>query len=270
MAPFRDIYYRQPDLFVKQAIVDRYVYDIACTFGVSRCLLNVTAAAKGLVTGPFILTRHDGSKSSALAEQGGMLVPELNKGNKLDLTAVEFVLVIEKEATFRSLLTSDLRNHGILLTAKGYPDIATRSFLRAIADTRILTGNTIPLYALVDYDPDGIGILSTYKYGSLSLAHENATLIVPSIQWLGVASSFLSNVDAVQVDQGLLQLSKRDRHLALRMLQKNVFTENGPEPKWRRELQIMLMLGVKAEIQILEGREGGLHAWLKERLHFAV
>jgi DNA topoisomerase VI subunit A len=36
-----DIYYRHPDLFMKQSVVDRYVDDLACTFGVSRSQLNV-------------------------------------------------------------------------------------------------------------------------------------------------------------------------------------------------------------------------------------
>jgi len=42
----RDIYYRSPDLFVKQAVVDRYVDDIACTFGVSRNVLNVVCFSR--------------------------------------------------------------------------------------------------------------------------------------------------------------------------------------------------------------------------------
>jgi meiotic recombination protein SPO11 len=37
----RDLYYRHPDLFVKQSVVDRYVDDLACTFGISRSQLNV-------------------------------------------------------------------------------------------------------------------------------------------------------------------------------------------------------------------------------------
>lgn len=73
----RDIYYRHPDLFVKQSVVDRYVDDLACTFGVARSQLNVvciydcflcaranvvvqTAAAKGLVAGTFTIQRQDG------------------------------------------------------------------------------------------------------------------------------------------------------------------------------------------------------------------
>lgn len=37
----REIYYRHPALFANQAVVDRYVDDIAFTFGASRSLLNV-------------------------------------------------------------------------------------------------------------------------------------------------------------------------------------------------------------------------------------
>lgn len=50
------------------------------------------------------------------------------------------------------------------------------------------------------------------------------------------------------------------------MLERPTFAENGPEPIWRRELQIMLMLNTKAEIQHLSGREGGLEEWLQDKL----
>lgn len=37
----RDIYYRHPDLFTKQTVVDRYVDDLAYTLGITRSQLNV-------------------------------------------------------------------------------------------------------------------------------------------------------------------------------------------------------------------------------------
>jgi DNA topoisomerase VI subunit A len=37
----RDMYYRDPELFMRQAVVDRYVDDLAYTFGVGRDALNV-------------------------------------------------------------------------------------------------------------------------------------------------------------------------------------------------------------------------------------
>lgn len=78
------MYYRHPDLFGKQSVVDQYVDDIACTFGVHRALLNVvrsthccgetcltrkTATAKGLIAGNFIFRRKDGSVTHGLSEQ---------------------------------------------------------------------------------------------------------------------------------------------------------------------------------------------------------
>lgn len=149
--------------------------------------------------------------------------------------------------------------------AKGYPDISTRAFIRSIVTPSVENGfRNIPVYALMDFDPDGIGILSTYKYGSITLAHENQTLNVPNIHWLGVRSSDISSDEHTHSSQGLLRLTPRDRRKATKMLEWDVFSEDGREPQWRRQVQTMLMLNVKAEIQILDARREGLVGWLKE------
>jgi len=41
----RDIYYKDPALFVKQSVVDRYVDDIAFTFNVPRSALSVVSVS---------------------------------------------------------------------------------------------------------------------------------------------------------------------------------------------------------------------------------
>lgn len=122
-----------------------------------------------------------------------------------------------------------------------------------------------PIYALVDFDPDGLDILSTYKYGSTALAHQKAELILPSIQWIGVNRSHIGQDDDLHQTQGLLRLSARDRRKASLMLERTQFAENGAAPDWRRELQVMLMLNIKAEIQLLEARAGGLAGWLRDQ-----
>lgn len=64
----------------------------------------------------------------------------------------------------------------------------------------------------------------------------------------------------------MLKLTARDRRIATRMLAKeDVFGEEGIEPEWRHEVQTMLMLNVKAEIQIL-GNGEALGNWLDGRL----
>jgi meiotic recombination protein SPO11 len=161
--------------------------------------------------------------------------------------------------------------------AKGYPDVASRTFLRHVADQ----APHIPMVALVDLDPDGIAILSTYKYGSYRLAHEDVTpkdtpgLSLPNIRWLGVRSHHVSRVPVGESDtdtsvmselQGLMKLTARDRTKAVRMLEWDLCAEDGPEQDWRQELQSMLMLNIKAEMQILDELPNGLVSWLGSEL----
>lgn len=64
---------------------------------------------------------------------------------------------------------------------------------------------------------------------------------------------------------GILALTKRDRRLGRSMLVRHPAMGEG---EWRREVQCMLFLNVKAEIQILGGGErlgrwveGGIGGW---------
>lgn len=116
------------------------------------------------------------------------------------------------------------------------------------------------MFALVDFDPDGIGIMSTYKYGSMALSHENSQLAVPGLQWLGIRSH-----DIVSSNSGIMKLSSRDRMTARRMLGKDICGEGEKDEEWRMELQRMLFLNAKAEIQIL-GSGSNLEAWLDRKL----
>jgi meiotic recombination protein SPO11 len=133
------------------------------------------------------------------------------------------------------------------------------------------------MVALVDLDPDGIAILATYKYGSYRLAHEDVTpkdtpgLSLPNIRWLGMKSHHFSRLPVAECTtdtsvmpelQGLMKLTLRDRTKAAHMLEWDLCTEDGPEQGWRHELQTMLRLNVKAEMQILDELPGGLVSWL--------
>ncbi|QSZ31276.1 hypothetical protein DSL72_000839 [Monilinia vaccinii-corymbosi] len=260
----RDMYYRDPELFTKQAIVDRFVDDIAYSIGLKRDALNVMAAVKGLVAGSFVIKRRNKSVMDYSSTADSQLVPWVKEIEDIDLLQVKWILVIEKEATFRTLAEKQywefsMAGKGVLLTAKGYPDIQSRQFLHYLGKNYPL----IPIYALVDFDPDGIGIMSTYKHGSAALAHENEDLSVPSICWLGLKSTDM--MLGGEENEGLLKLTKRDRRLAVRMLQRDVCQENGNEEEWRRELQVMLMLNKKAEIQII-GNGDALEGWLNRSL----
>lgn len=161
--------------------------------------------------------------------------------------------------------------------AKGFPDLASRTFLRQVADQI----PNVPMFAFVDLDPDGIAILSTYKYGSYRLAHEDVTqgdapgLSLPRMRWLGVRQHQVSRTPVRETGrdtsvafelQGLMKLTARDRTKAMHMLEWDTCADSGPEQDWRHELQTMLMLNTKAEMQVLDELPGGLVLWLDREL----
>lgn len=171
-------------------------------------------------------------------------------------------------------------SNGLVLTnfqAKGYPDVASRDFLRQLTDH----APHVPMYAFMDLDPDGIAIMKTYKYGSYRLAHEDVAhedapaLSLSNLRWLGVKRHHISRVPVNEGEpdtnatfelQGLIRLTARDRTKAIRMLEWDLCAEAGPEQEWRRELQTMLMLNTKAEIQILDELPGGVISFLSSEL----
>lgn len=112
-----------------------------------------------------------------------------------------------------------------------------------------------------------MAIMSTYKHGSWNLSHENSQSLAPDVQWLGIQSSDIISNANNEEDKGLLRLSGRDRNKARKMLENNaVLWEGGREVEWRRELQVMLMLNVKAEMEILAERDGGVTGWVEDKL----
>ncbi|KAI1123806.1 Spo11/DNA topoisomerase VI subunit A [Nemania abortiva] len=294
----RAIYYQNPELFGNQRYVDELVDDIAFTFGLGRDALNIVATSKGLIAGAVGITINNGSVLHCNSEDGrGVLLPDTRAITSLTLGPVRWLIVIEKEATFRGLATSRFHEtatvgRGVLITAKGYPDLSTRQFLHKFHNTFPM----IPMYGLVDFDPDGVRILMTYKHGSRSLQHEeNATL--SQLLWIGPRASDVlgryhrtsppvestpvtafdctpnqqislsqtgaspSPATAPSPIEGTLPLKAVDRRSAVRLLSVMVGKDDVENLDFIRELQVMLLLNTKAEIQAVD-EAGDLSAWL--------
>ncbi|KAI9731938.1 MAG: hypothetical protein M1834_004389 [Cirrosporium novae-zelandiae] len=281
----RDIYYKDPKLFLKQEVVNRYVDDIAYTLNTTRSCLNVVAAAKGLVSGKFSYTHKNGTVISCCMEDEGLLIPNAHEIHFFDLSLIKFILVIEKEATFRTLVVSRWHDRtpcgpGIIMTAKGFPDISSRHFLHSLSLTPTPTLKP-PILALTDHDPWGLSILRTYTHGSQSLAHENENLVTPNIYWLGpriedivpTTTTTTMTENPKDEEEKLLRMTRRDRRLCVGILGRvgeEEEEEEGEEVGMRTTLQIMLMLNVKAEIQILSEKGMGLEGWLDEKVGIVV
>ena len=178
-------------------------------------------------------------------------------------------MTVSKIPCFISSLSDSLHQ------GKGYPDFNTRALLHHIS----ITEPMVPIYCLVDWDPDGIAIFWTYAYGSDSLAWMSHALAVPSMTFIG-----LSSADVVQLaneglltfnEKTILPLTSKDRAKANAMLGRACIDEgaallgmnnvNQPDTDWKHELQIMLTMDKKAEIQIVDGVNGALQDWVMRK-----
>lgn len=120
--------------------------------------------------------------------------------------------------------------------------------------------------ALVDFDPDGLTIFLTYKYGPLRTIHDRDAQTTPNVEWIGPTSADIDLIGQKHESQVMMLLSKRDRDKASSMLGWPNLAEDGAEPFVRRELQVMLMTGFKFETQMLDLVYGGLDHWLSCRM----
>jgi meiotic recombination protein SPO11 len=120
----------------------------------------------------------------------------------------------------------------------------------------------LPVFGLFDYDPYGIDILKCYRSGSKVSARE-ADLNLPNMHWLGIRSA---DVVGLTSTSALLSLTQSDRRRATKLMQ-SMLSVTGEVPdelnECRSELQSMLLLGCKAEIQILGD---GIGRWTEQKM----
>ncbi|CAI0653476.1 unnamed protein product [Colletotrichum noveboracense] len=279
----RNLFYQCPDLFKSQAIVDGLVDDISYTLGIGRDDLNIVASAKGLLAGPIILHMRDSSSVSASASDTvrlilgmgpnpsnasqGVTIPTTRNISRIDFRHAEWVLVIEKDASSYEIPSQE----SMLTIGKGVPDLQTKQFLHLLH----LAKPEIPIYGLVDFDPYGVNIMRCYSHGSRGHAHE-VGVTVPSMQWLGIKSDDLLGRRDLEVDDDSAfsrqqqsessfdatdALKERDRKIAKTLLRDIPADFDEYNIECRRELQIMLFLNVKAEIQAVD-EAGDISNWL--------
>ncbi|KAL7505345.1 hypothetical protein ACHAXN_002851 [Cyclotella atomus] len=239
----RDLFYTDVKLFVDQTESDGVLDDVATMIGCTRSNLHVVASDKGLVVGR-ISFYEDGDfiDCTKMGVGGKAIPPYIDKIENVESDA-EFILLVEKEAAYMRMAEDRFyqRYPCIVITAKGQPDVATRMFL-----SRITSELKIPVLALVDSDPYGLKILSVYMSGSKNMSYDSASLTTPDIKWLGLRPSDLNKYDLP--DQCRLNMTENDIKTGKELLQEAFIMKN---PKWMKELQIMVKTKQKAEIQAL-------------------
>ncbi|RUS88480.1 hypothetical protein EGW08_003738 [Elysia chlorotica] len=241
----RDIFYQYPDLYNCQSSIDKIVDDVACMLQVPRWDLHILATSKGLVGGSVQFTDEEGTQFDCSCSTVGLQIPAHYKDMQNLCTSANFVLVVEKDASFQKLMGEQFcQKMGpcILITGKGFPDNGTRLFLRLLWTTYHL-----PIFVLVDADPHGIEIMAVYKFGSMNQAYENQHLATPSIHWIGILPEDIYKLHIPQ--SALSPLTPRD-------VQKCKSLKVRPYCKDDKgliaQVDVLLENDVKAEIQCLD------------------
>ncbi|KAK3227895.1 hypothetical protein Dsin_007757 [Dipteronia sinensis] len=242
----RELFYKllcdSPEYFTSQLQVNRTIQDVVALLRCSRYSLGIMASSRGLVAGRLLLQEPNGEAvdCSQCGSSGYAISGDLNLLEKLTMkTDARYIIVVEKHAIFHRLVEDRVFNQipSILITAKGYPDIATRFLLHRMSRTF----PDLPIFALVDWNPAGLAILCTFKFGSIGMGLE-AYRYACNVRWLGVRGDDLQLIP----EQSLVPLKPRDLQVAKSLMSSEILQEN-----YREELELMVQSGQRAEIEAL-------------------
>lgn len=282
---------------MRQRTVDELVDNLASALNVRRDDLNIVASSKGVFSGPLSIRLQDNTVIGPATGEVGIALPAAGSIATISCEIIRWILIVEKDATYRSLTSclfwqTSCVGPGLLVTAKGYPDMLTCAFVQLIR----FNCPHIPIFVLADYDPDGLNILRHYRLKSEIVSQ---SFTAPAIRWLGIKSEDLlerescldmlripspdnlqlpetqssrestgskTSISSTECREPISVLSARDRNVAVGILKKLV--DSGDDPtavELGRELQVMLMMGIKAEIQWLD-EAGNLTEWLDTKI----
>ncbi len=112
----------------------------------------------------------------------------------------------------------------------------------------------LPVYVLVDNDPWGYYIYSVVKQGSINLAFESQRMAIPSARFIGMSSYDMERFDIPRAVS--ISLNDQDVRRAKEILNYPWFQrKQGRRYPWRAEINHMLELGVKLELEALSNKD---------------
>uniref|UniRef100_A0ACD6ATL1 Uncharacterized protein n=1 Tax=Avena sativa TaxID=4498 RepID=A0ACD6ATL1_AVESA len=217
--------------------------------------LNLYQVTAGMVIGPLIFTREDGVviPCSLLGPEGAYIQQKWSEITVTPGAEVKFILVVQGAANFdhfgpgkRDQFLHEF-SCAIVTGGDGQPDIRTRAFLRKLKDSL-----SVPIYVLVNPDPEGLSIFCTYKFGSSEGPFDNVGLTVPDIKWIGVHLGDALDVEnALDIEIGL-PLTKEDVSILEGLCAKKYVM--GDE-LLRMHIHFMMYRGLKSKIEALYYRQ---------------
>ena len=249
----RDMYYNlkrtlpQSDekTFDEQSESDPLIVDLEVAIDVLREQLHLTTDRKGIVAGNVVIEDRGDSIDWSKLGSGGWSIP--STVDEIDIKKVDakFVLVCEKNAGFERLHEDKFwqKNKCILIGTGGQPSRGARLIIQ-----RLNSEFDLPVYVFADNDAYGFYIYSVIKSGSISLAHVSDRISTPEAKFIGLTTSDILDYN---LKKCTIKLKEVDIKRAKELLEYEWFKKN---PRWQKEINLMLEKGVKAEIEALSHR----------------
>lgn len=274
----RELFYTQSTVFRTQREMVSILQEICASAGVPRHSLGLSVSGKGLASGCFCVAQSldwKGNDGTAAFQTDPMQIPGFEEeisAMHIENRGARCILVIEKEAVFRSLVARHFPTSifpCILVTGCGFPDHPTRFFVRHCRRSLRL-----PAFGLFDCNPFGIRILETYRGSSRTSKPSQLRALRPEdahffrrgpargqdvfeVAWLGIR--FSQALRSNMVPEALrIPLSAHDRrHLDSMIGQLRACRDDWQHPfdgemvELLQETQLMAAHGWKCEIEAL-------------------
>ena len=162
------------------------------------------------------------------------------------------IIVVEKEGIYLRLSEDRFfdRVPCILVTGKGFPDVATRAMVYALHHTL-----GIPVFGVCDCNPFGVAVLQTYQQGGSNGLRKETTdrekYYIP-IYWLGLRPSQVEKVKDSLPPEVYQELTDLDRRKIEKLCcERNSFRNGRGDEKRVEELVAMNTNGYKVELESL-------------------
>lgn len=159
-------------------------------------------------------------------------------------------MVVEKDAVFTYLCGQRIWDSlpCIVVTGCGYPPLSVRAVVKELS-----TQLRLPVLGLFDYNPHGIQIMLTYKFGSIRMGLEGHAYAV-DLKWLGLHHHDIMEGDSPKVEASSLQPWGQADHRVFEAVKARV--DMMREPQYHREVALMGRAKVKAEIEAIHRTTG--------------
>ena len=227
--------------FEEQGESDAVFVDLEVALDILRDELHINADRRGVAAGQVTIEDRGDEIDWSKLGSGGWAIPGNVEELKLKDINADYILVVEKNATFDRLHEDKFwKKHNCILV--GTQGQAARGIRRLIH--RLNMEYKVPVYVFTDSDPYGWYIYSVIKIGSMNLAHVSGKLGTPKAKFIGLTISDIFNYE---LENAIIRAKDVDLKRARDLLEYPWFQHKA----WEDEIRMMLKKKIKAEQEAL-------------------